>query len=439
MAWTDYDSEDYAGPLTPRKFRNYGPMDFSPYAPAVNPNIATQPSINGGDFNEPSPISPRPIALAPRQPGGMGARNPQADLLDQRTDIGEKLRAAYQPNPINFPRALLGALVSNRNPQLGNLITGDYQRQRAIQPLLSQQKALDDQIEMGRQYQNDTVSNAEKQAATGFYQAHANAITNPPMRPKEESWSIVPSVTGPNGELIEREQNSGQTRYADLPGGAKPLREVTQTDEDKAISDHLGAQGKPNTQANRDKARSELKTRDRKPVDQELTDINKQLKEAQLAKAQEPTADEQRRADLARNMNENLDQLEEIANRRPDLFGPVAGRMTQAANVIGTSDPDKAKLKAIREYLGMASVGAHAMRNAQHVGTAADAVMNGFTNSPAAMKAAIGEARKSTGTFLADEQRRKNRAVAIGTGGATPAQSAAGTIIKYDTEGNRVP
>jgi hypothetical protein len=139
-----------------------------------------------------------------------------------------------------------------------------------------------------------------------------------------------------------------------------------------------------------------------------MADINKQLKKAQLEKSLEPTADEQRRADLAENMNENLDQLEDILSRRPDLFGPVAGRVTWARNAIGTSDPDVAKLKAIKEYFGMASVGAHAMRNAQHVATAADAVINGFTNSPDAMRAAIEAARNSTATFMNDAQRRRN-------------------------------
>lgn len=115
-----------------------------------------------------------------------------------------------------------------------------------------------------------------------------------------------------------------------------------------------------------------------------------------------PTADETRRADLAENMTENLTQLEDIVRRRPDLFGPMAGRLTGWRQKLGTSDPDVAKLHAIKEYLGMASVGAHAMRNAQHVGAAADAVMAGFVNSPAATLAAIQSARDSVDTFKRD-------------------------------------
>lgn len=118
--------------------------------------------------------------------------------------------------------------------------------------------------------------------------------------------------------------------------------------------------------------------------------------------AKGPSNDELRRADLARNMNENMDQLEDIVNRRPDLFGPFAGRMTQLKTAVGTSDPDIAKANAIKEFMGMAAVGTHAMRNAQHVEAAANAIMNGYKNGPDAIKAAIQTGRSSVATFQQD-------------------------------------
>jgi len=124
--------------------------------------------------------------------------------------------------------------------------------------------------------------------------------------------------------------------------------------------------------------------------------------EGVVAKSDHASADEQRRADLARNMNENLDQLEEILQRRPELFGAYGGRMTGLKNMVGTSDPDIAKLQTIKEQMGMAMVGAHAMRNAQHVEAAANAIVNSFHNSPEAIRAAIGGARQSLGTFQQD-------------------------------------
>lgn len=137
----------------------------------------------------------------------------------------------------------------------------------------------------------------------------------------------------------------------------------------------------------------------------------------QRQQQQKVTADEQRRADLARNMSENLDQLEQIVRSRKDLFGPLAGRYTQLRQLTGTSDPDIARLRAIKEYLGMASVGAHAMRNAQHVGAAADAVMAGFNNSPEATLAAIQAARQSIATFQRDANEQPGSAPRRPAGG----------------------
>lgn len=115
--------------------------------------------------------------------------------------------------------------------------------------------------------------------------------------------------------------------------------------------------------------------------------------------ARKPNAEEQKRADLATNVNENLDKLEDIASRRPDLFGPVAGRMTKMREAVGTDDPDVATLKTLEDNLGMAMQSAHGMRSAQHVETSAQSVLNGFKNSPQALKAAIKAARASVGTF----------------------------------------
>jgi len=114
------------------------------------------------------------------------------------------------------------------------------------------------------------------------------------------------------------------------------------------------------------------------------------------------TADETRRADLARNMNENLDQLQELLKKRPDMFGPVAGRWTQLKQLVGTEDADVAAAHTIKEQMGMAMVGAHAMRNAQHVEAAANSIINSFKNGPEATQKAIDQARNSLATFQQD-------------------------------------
>jgi hypothetical protein len=113
-------------------------------------------------------------------------------------------------------------------------------------------------------------------------------------------------------------------------------------------------------------------------------------------------ADEQKRADLAKNLSENIDSLEDIAARRPELFGPVAGRWTELRNFIGTNDADITRLEAIKHQLGMVAQGAHGMRASQGVIAAANSLLNGFHNSAEATKAALEAARQSVRTFTDD-------------------------------------
>ena len=131
-----------------------------------------------------------------------------------------------------------------------------------------------------------------------------------------------------------------------------------------------------------------------------LANLAAQEKIAQLNK---PTADEQRRSDLAQNLGENINTLEDILKRRPDLFGPVAGRVTGLRQMVGTSDPDVASLEAIKHQLGMAQIAAHGMRSAQGIEAAATSLLDGFHNSPEATEAALEKARQSVTTFQKNE------------------------------------
>ena len=277
--------------------------------------------------------------------------------------------------------------------------------------------------------QNAAREQALTDAQVRHYNASTDALTNPQPKPKEESWSIEPSQVGPNGEAVLIEKNSGTTKYGSLLPGQKPSLPKNPNaqplgDDERAQLNGLlthrfqvlhPGQGIPADYQLQPGATAESYQRIAQSLSGEENaygqktqrDTARQDKlDSAADKANKPTADEQRRADLANNMNENLDKLEEIVNRRPDLFGPVAGRMTGLKSTLGTSDPDIASLNAIKEYFGMASVGAHAMRNAQHVETAARAVAN-FNNEPDAIKAAIKTARDSVQTFINDANRGK--------------------------------
>jgi len=272
---------------------------------------------------------------------------------------------------------------------------------------------------------------ANRQALTAKTTAETESMGQP--KPKEEDWSIVPGAQGPNGEPIQQEKNSGQIRFAQLAGATvkqpneKPDNLDQQYAEAAAKQDHVTMQRILKVKHDLAQA-GQAPQRDPRQLavgpDGKVIELTPGMTVPQGSKTMtgeltnKPSPDEQRRADLAENMN----QLEEILNRRADLFGPAAGRWASLKGTIGTDDPDIAALKVIKEQMGMAMVGAHAMRNAQHVETAANSLVNSFNNQPVAIKGAIAAARKSLQTFQNDVNRPAN------TGStAAPKQTATGT------------
>lgn len=141
-------------------------------------------------------------------------------------------------------------------------------------------------------------------------------------------------------------------------------------------------------------------------------------KSGTFAKNAKPTADEQRRADLAGNLDENLGSLEQIINRRPDLVGAFGGRWADVKSHIGSNDPDLAALKTLEHQIGMAQISAHGMRSAQGIQGAADSIMNNLHSGPDALKSAINTARNSVKTFQNDVA---NKGKSATDSGAPPA------------------
>ena len=395
-------------------------------APSVgNTGAASRPSLSRSgapSLNE---------AISPTLP-------PYQKYLSDLQDVSGKLMAAYQAPQPGAARQLLGALFARKNPQLGAVISGQAQRERTIEPLQQQYGLLSNALSSSFAREK-TIAEINKDryvpARTGVFDVSTQAMvpgSTQTATPQEQAMSNLQSQINPDTQKLYTPSEAYQ-KTLQMGQDVKPDVAVKPTDEDKAISDYLSGKNLPNTPANRDQARSVLKTRDRKPADQDLADINKQLKQAQLNKAQEPSPDEQRRADLARNLEENLNNLEDIARRRPELFGPVAGRMTGARQAIGSSDPDVAALKVIEEQTGLAMVGAHAMRNAQHAEKAAQSI-TGANHTPASALLApngpIAKARESLATFKQDAQRRKLETNDTGDQSAAPPVAPALQIIR---------
>jgi len=100
--------------------------------PWTDHSLPEDEDSSGPNFGVPGGTGSYSSALSP-SPAGPTLEGTQEykDYLD----TGSKLRSALQPNQVTMPRAIIGSLLSRRNPMLGSVITGDFQRQRQIQPL----------------------------------------------------------------------------------------------------------------------------------------------------------------------------------------------------------------------------------------------------------------------------------------------------------------
>lgn len=249
---------------------------------------------------------------------------------------------------------------------------------------------LDQQIKAAQDQQkdvNERVKNATEIAnseGTGVTQATAaDKQQNPaPKGIDEQTYdSLLKQGMTPQAAYQQMQKDKGE------PGReqSESLRrdQMAQTEELRRDQMRQSAQFHQDTEADREESRKQREAD----------------KEQQRNK---PTADEQKKADLVDNLNENLGVVEEIARRRPELFGPVAGRWTELKNKIGTSDPDIAALETAQHQLGMVQQGVHGMRSAQGLQGSVDSLMNGFHNSPGAIMQSIKTARDSAKTFSQD-------------------------------------
>lgn len=329
----------------------------------------------------------------------------------------------------NFQQSLAGAgaAYGNSSGLQSMMLQRNYKQQLADDAM--RQKQLD------LATQNAAGESALRTAQIGNLNSETQARMNPPLKPKEESWEIVPGVNGPNGELVQQEKNSGQTRYVSTLPGMKPAAPKNPNaqplaDDERAQLNGLlvhryqvlhpgqdipsdyqlqsGATADSYQRIAQSLSGEENATAQQNQRNLQQQDYNLRRQDAQDArdaKAAEPTSREKDRADLAANVNENLNQLEDILNRRPELFGKVGGRLTQLKETLGTDDADVAALKNLSDNLGMAQQSAHNMRSAQHVEAAANSILNSYKNGPDAVRGAIKSARSSVQTFLNDAGR----------------------------------
>lgn len=88
------------------------------------------------------------------------------------------------------------------------------------------------------------------------------------------------------------------------------------------------------------------------------------------------TVADKNRASLAHVANDNLDQVEDIINRRPEIVGKLGGRISQASDLIGSNDPDLVALGNAVHNFAMANAGIHGSRSHENVVDAEKELIN---------------------------------------------------------------
>ena len=122
------------GAFTPMFFKRRPFDDTDPSMPDMGASV---PGSTGSASSALSPSRPSPTLQGTQE-------------YQDFADTGAKLRSALQPSNVSMPRALIGAVFARRSPMLASVITGDFQRQRQIQPLEKQYELLGDMITKNR-------------------------------------------------------------------------------------------------------------------------------------------------------------------------------------------------------------------------------------------------------------------------------------------------
>jgi hypothetical protein len=112
------------------------------------------------------------------------------------------------------------------------------------------------------------------------------------------------------------------------------------------------------------------------------------------------SADEKKKAELSENVVFNSNNIASILQRRPDLVGKLAGRVTSLDQLAGTNDPDITSLGQDMHNIAIANVGIHGMRANDAVHDVEKNILNNFKNGPQAIGGALQSTAKSVQTFI---------------------------------------
>ena len=129
----------------------------------------------------------------------------------------------------------------------------------------------------------------------------------------------------------------------------------------------------------------------------------------------QPTVADRNRASLAHVASDNLDQIQDVVTRRPDLLGMIGGRISNVDQMIGSNDPDLQVLGNAAHNFAMANAGIHGSRSFENVKAAEQELLNGLKTGPKGVGGAIKSNRDNLTSIIERVEGKKAATGATGT------------------------
>lgn len=111
-----------------------------------------------------------------------------------------------------------------------------------------------------------------------------------------------------------------------------------------------------------------------------------------------PTAVERNKGDMAKSASEQLNDIQDIIKRRPDVFGPLAGRKTNLEVWLGSEDPDAKAFISARDVASGHLAGTFGARSVQVISDLKDSIGQ-FKDNPEAAMRGLAQVQKAVKLF----------------------------------------
>jgi hypothetical protein len=112
-----------------------------------------------------------------------------------------------------------------------------------------------------------------------------------------------------------------------------------------------------------------------------------------------PTGAQRTKGNMAESADQQINDMKSIVSKRPDVFGPAGGRVTDFNVWVGSQDPDAQRFRAARTIAGDHLAGTFGGRSEAAL-NALDSAIGHFKDNPKAVSAGLDQLQEANHLFL---------------------------------------